>query len=219
MATNDIAADRALASSIQEVDAGIEEWAGSLDATEKSKLITELLTSCAEENPTDYCKRIFRADCVMVVGMVLIVPKSGLAKAEEDLVRAVVRVTHDAKAESASIESLRKTLTDLLQQPDCSFGVKRLGATFPKFDGVYAKARLALFSIAALSARADSEVTKEEQTVLNRVRSMLPESPRHPSEPVSDAVRTGDTPHIIEIGADELRRKAAEASHASLAVC
>jgi SpoVK/Ycf46/Vps4 family AAA+-type ATPase len=43
---------------------------------------------------------------------------------------------------------------------------------------------------------------------------MLPESPRLTSEATGpDAIRSGDTPYIIEIGADEDRRKAAEASH------
>ncbi|MBI3850983.1 MAG: AAA family ATPase [Verrucomicrobia bacterium] len=114
-------------------------------------------------------------------------------------------VTHEAETGDANIESLRAAVTEFLQQPVSSLGIRRLATAFPKFEIVYAKARLTLFSIAALSARTDSEITKEEQSALNRLRSMLPESPTelNASSEGADEAASRDVPHIIDIRRSE----------------
>lgn len=192
---------RSLNATVREVDTIIEEWTQSLDPAAKGRIAAELMISCAEEDPARYCKRIFRADCVMVVGMIVIAPKTKLSRAEQEFVRALLIVTHEAKTGDENLASLRAAVTEFLQVPDSMLGIRRLATALPKFDGVYAKARLALFSIGALSAKADSEVTKEEQSSLNCLRSMLPESSGESAdsnEGRGDA-ESGDVPHITDI--------------------
>lgn len=201
MAASETANSRSLNSSVREVDAAIEDWAKSLDSTAKSRISAELMTSCAEDDPARYCGRIFRADCVLVVSMVLIASKSNLVRAEQEVISALLLVTHGAETGNANINSLRSAVTEFLQKPDSMLGIRRLATAFPRFDIVYAKARFALFSIAALGARADLEVTKDEQDYLNRLRTMLPESVTELSasggQADEDAGR--DVPHIVDI--------------------
>ena len=82
MAANEAQTFRSLSSTVREVDTVVEEWAMSLDLTAKSRITAELMTSCAEDDPARYCKRIFRADCVLVVSMILIAPKTSLSRDE-----------------------------------------------------------------------------------------------------------------------------------------
>ncbi len=205
MTASETATSRNLDSIVREVDAAINEWAKSLDSNAKSRISAELMTSCAEDDPARYCTRIFRADCVLVVSMVLIAPKTNLSPGEKELITALLFVTHEAKTGNTNVHSLRRVATEFLQKPDSMLGMRRLATAFPKFDIVYAKARFALFSVAALSARADLEVTKEEQVSLNLLRDMLPELPTELSRSNGQAEGNAgaDMPHIVDIRRDE----------------
>lgn len=165
---------------LSRVDSQFQDWEQKLPSKVSRRLSVELMVTYGDSDLKALFRRIFRADCLTVVGFILLGGKNNLTQSEQQFFSSVSRVTHGKDVESS--QSVSSMLTRLLEKhSDGSLlGTPRISGALPNFEPVYVEARFALFSLATLAAHLDMAVSSDEKQTLGWLQNILPEE-IHPS--------------------------------------